>query len=75
MKINKEKIEAITRLPDDEMWREIVSIAKGYGFSIPEKTPSCEELQRIRSIASGGKINMVEAMKLMNNLKRGQGNG
>ncbi len=75
MKINKEKAERITRLPDEEMWCEILKLAKAYGLSLPERTPSHSDLEKIRAIASSGKVNMGDAMKMVNDLKRSAGNG
>ncbi len=75
MKINKEKLQSITKLPDEQMWREIVNMGKCYGFNLPEKTPSKTDLMKLREIVGGGKISMGEAMKLMNDLKRGKNDG
>ncbi len=75
MKLDKEKIEAITKLPDSEMWCEVRRIASEYGFKLPEKTPTHEELDKLRRIASSGKIGPIEAIKLMNELKRREKNG
>ena len=71
MKINKEKLEALCALGDEELWREIRTIASTYGFSLPEGTPPHSEMQKMRDAVSGGvKINLSEALRIINNQRR-----
>ena len=65
MKIDKEKIEALAALPDDELWREARKMAASYGFSLPENTPPKETLDKLREVVLGGKINMMEAARII----------
>ena len=71
MRIDKEQIKAIAALPDDKLWATVVSMAKGYGFSLPEKTPPHEELEKLRSMVNTEKINVGDAVKLLNNYRKG----
>ena len=69
MRIDRKKLEEMAALPDDKLWAKIVEIASGYGFKLPDKTPSHEEMQKLREMALGSKINMTDAMKLLNQYK------
>lgn len=71
MKFNKEQLDALIALPDDALWAEVIKLAKGYGVALPEKTPSHQELMKLRGVVSGSQINMFEAMKLLNEYKKG----
>lgn len=73
MKFTKEEIEKLAALPDDELWCQVQTIAKGYGLNLPNTQPSHTELEKLRSIATGGKISMPEAMMLINKYKKGMG--
>jgi hypothetical protein len=72
MNFSREEIEALAALPDDKLWEKVQEIAKSYGITLPSKTPSHAELEKLRKIATGGKISMPEAMYLINKYKRGQ---
>ncbi|MBO7196689.1 MAG: hypothetical protein J6V80_05135 [Clostridia bacterium] len=69
MRFDKEKLEALTSLPDDKLWAEVVRIAEGYGYSLPKATPSHSDMEKMRSVARADKINISEAMKLVNKYK------
>jgi len=75
MRISKEKIEALLALPDDALWVEAVRLAKSYGITIPERTPSKEEMNKLRDVIGGEKINTGEALKLINNYRRNKSSG
>lgn len=71
MKLNKEELERIAALNDDELWRTVVTMASSYGFKLPEKTPEHCELDRLRSAVNGSKLNLTEAIRLLNSYKKG----
>ena len=71
MNFSREELEALAALPDDALWAEVQKIAKTYGLTLPSKTPSHAELEKLRKIATGGKISMPEAMYLINKYKKG----
>ena len=50
MKIDKEKLRAISEKSDAELWQTISGIAKSHGYNLPEKAPGKDEMQKIRSI-------------------------
>lgn len=70
MKFNKEQLDALIALPDDALWAEIVRMARGYGFKLPEKTPEHSELEKLRDTARGAKVNVSDALKLLNNYRK-----
>ena len=70
MKFNKEQLDALIALPDDKLWGEIVIMARGYGFTLPEKTPDHAELEKLRDTVRGSKINATEALRLLNNYRK-----
>lgn len=65
MKFNKEQLDALIALPDDKLWAEIVSKAKGYGFALPEKTPPHSELEKLRKTVNGSNIKVTDAIRLL----------
>ncbi len=73
MRLNKEKLASLAALPDDELWGEILKLAGGYGITLPKTPPSHTDMEKIRNAVGGGaKINLSEAMKVLNNYKRGK---
>ena len=66
MKFDKDKLNELVSLPDDELWRTVVEIGKSHGFTLPAKTPEHAELEKLRSIArDGSKMNVGLAMKIL----------
>ncbi len=72
MNFSREELLALAALPDEELWCKVKEIAAAFGISLPRETPSHAELEKLRQIATGGKISMPEAMYLINKYKRGQ---
>ena len=73
MRFDKSQLEAIASLPDDQLWETVVGLAKGYGFNLPEKTPPHEDIEKLRDAVRGDKINVGEALRLVNQYKKGKG--
>jgi hypothetical protein len=71
MRVNKEQLEALAALPDDMLWSEIVRVAATYGFTLPKTTPQHGELERLRETVRGDKLNVSDALKLINSYRRG----
>ena len=66
MKFDKDKLNELVALSDDELWKRVVEIGKSHGLTIPSKTPEHSELEKLRSIArDGSKMNVGLAMKLL----------
>ena len=66
MKLDKNKLNELVNLPDDELWKKVVEIGKTHGFVLPAKTPDHDELEKLRSIArDGAKMNVASALKLL----------
>ena len=70
MKINKEQLDALMRLPDDRLWGEIVRMAAGYGFVLPAEVPPKEQMEKLRGAAGAGKISAMDALRLLNEYKK-----
>ena len=70
MRFDKEKLEALASLPDDMLWAEIVRIADGFGYALPNETPSHEDLEKLRCAARTEKINVSEAMRYARQYKK-----
>jgi hypothetical protein len=70
MRFDKEKLEALAALPDDKLWAEVVRIADGFGYSLPKETPPHAELEKMRDAVRQNKINVAEAMRVVNRFKR-----
>lgn len=76
MKFDKEKLNMLMSLPDEELWRTVRMIGRERGLELPEKPPAHSEMEKMRNaVGSGGRINLGEAMRIINNYKRGEGNG
>ena len=70
MKINKQQLEALLALPDDQLWREAVRMAASYGISLPKETPPKEQLDKLRGVAGSGRISARDAFRLISEYKR-----
>ena len=70
MKFNKEQLDALINLPDDALWAEIVRMAHNYGFTLPEKVPEHSELEKLRNTARGAKVNVTEALRMLNDYRK-----
>lgn len=70
MKFDKDKLNELVSLPDDELWRRVIEIGKTHGLTLPTKTPDHTELEKLRAIArDSSKINVGLAMKMLNKYK------
>lgn len=70
MKLDREKLNAMVALPDDELWKSIVEIGKSHGFTLPNKTPPHDEMEKLRDLArDGARLNLANAIKILNKYK------
>ena len=70
MKINKEQLKALSELPDKALWNTIKETAAKHGYNLPENAPSEKDMEKIRAaMRAGEKINLGDAIKLMNSYK------
>jgi hypothetical protein len=70
MKFDKDKLNELVSLSDDELWRTVVEIGRSHGFTLPTRTPEHAELEKLRAIArDGSKMNLGLAMKMLNRYK------
>lgn len=66
MRFDKEKLTELINLPDDQLWKTVVTIGKTHGFVLPEMTPPHEDLEKLRKIAKdGSKMNVTAAMRIL----------
>ena len=70
MRFDKAKLEALAALPDDQLWAEIVRIADGFGYALPKQTPPHSDLEKMREAARAEKINVSEALRVVNQYKK-----
>ena len=70
MRIDREKLKRLSALDDTALWSEIVGMARSVGFSMSEKPPKREDMQKIRSMLDSDKINPYSAMKIMQSYKK-----
>lgn len=73
MRVNKEKLEKLAALPDNELWAEIVKVGEAHGFKLPKNAPPHAELQRLRETVTGSRLELGEAMRILNGYKRSGG--
>ncbi len=72
MKFDKGKLKELCAMDDTSLWCEVRKIAASYGLKLPEATPAHSEMERMRAAVNGGeKINFPEAMKIINEYRRG----
>ena len=71
MKFDKSRIDALINLPDDMLWAEVVRIAGGFGYNLPKETPPHKDIEKMRDAVRGEKINIAEALKMVNQYKKG----
>ncbi len=70
MRLDRDMLNAMVALPDDELWRKIVEIAKSHGFTLPESTPPHDEMERLRDLVrDGARLNLASAIKILNKYK------
>ena len=71
MKIDKDKLRALSEKGDEELWREIQRIAGEHGYKLPVSAPKHEDMERIRGALSGAeKISLGDAARIMNSFKK-----
>ena len=70
MKLNKEKLEELSRLDDAALKREIISAAQKFGYTLPPNALGEKEIKKIRSaMANADKISPMEIAKLLSSAK------
>ena len=73
MKIDKEKLKAMSRLSDAELWATIRAVAEAHGIRTPEQAPSCDDMRKIKSaLSEADKLNLSEALKIIDNHRKGK---
>ena len=71
MRVDKEKLTELLKKNDDDLWREVVSLAKTKGFTLPENPPPKEQMEKMRAaVAHGGTFNLAKAAKILDNYRK-----
>ena len=71
MKLNKEKIDRLSKLPDDELWAEIRTMLSKHGIHLAERVPTHEDMTRLREAFTLGEgISPMEAVRFIGEYKR-----
>ena len=73
MRIDSERLNALLKLSDDELWAEIVRVAATKGFKLPERTPAHCELERLRSTVKDGRLNVGSALRIIDEYRKNGG--
>lgn len=72
MKIDKEKLKALLEKSDEELWREVVSVAGAKGIRLPDTPPPKSEMDKMRAaVAHGSGFKLAEAVKIVNRYRKG----
>lgn len=71
MRFDKAKLEALAAMPDDQLWAEVVRIADGFGYALPKQTPPHSDLEKMRNAVKTERINVSEALRIVNQYKKG----
>ncbi|MBQ7325902.1 MAG: hypothetical protein IJW93_00290 [Clostridia bacterium] len=69
MRFDRARLEALAALPDDKLWAEVLKIADSFGYSLPRQTPPHSELQKMRDAVKSDRINISEALRVVNQYK------
>ena len=73
MKIDKDKLRAMSMLSDEELWKTIREVGNAHGLKTPEVPPSAGDMQKIKSaLRDADKINLAGALKIIDNHRKGK---
>ena len=70
MKINRDELDRLTKLSDEQLWEEIVKMGESRGFKLPKSAPPHSELMKLRELVGGSKISVSDAYKILNAFRR-----
>ena len=74
MKIDKDKLMAMSMLSDEELWKTIRKVGEAHGVKTPEAAPSASDMQKIKAaLRDADKINLAGALKIIDNHRKGKG--
>ena len=72
MKIDKEKLSNLLAKNDEELWAEVVKMAREKGFELPKAPPPKAEMDKMRTaVSGGGAMDLARAAKILNNYRKG----
>ena len=71
MRFDKEKMERLAALPDDQLWAQIRAMLAKHGIHLPDRIPSHEDMVRLREAFTLGEgISPMEAARFIGEYKR-----
>ena len=71
MRVNKDELNRLKELSDEELWAEIVRLGGRYGVKMPTATPPHDQLEKLRATFSGVKLNIPGALKILDEYRQG----
>ena len=73
MKIDKEKLAKLLEKNDQELWREVVLLARSKGITLPENPPPKSEMDKMRAAVShGSTFKLAEAARILDKYRKGE---
>ena len=73
MKIDKEKLSKLLEKNDEDLWREVVTIAGAKGFKLPATPPPKSEMDKMRAAVSHGSgFKLAEAVRIIDKYRKSE---
>ena len=69
MRIDRSRLQELAALPDEELWAQATKMAAQYGINLPKEAPPHDQLQQLRELATGSRLNLTDAVRLINQYK------
>ena len=71
MKIDKEKLERLLEKNDEDLWREVVMLAKSKGITLPENPPEKSQMDKMRAaVKHGSSFRLAEAVRMLDKYRK-----
>ncbi len=72
MRVDKEKLSKLLEKNDEELWADVVKMAREKGFELPKAPPPKTEMDKMRSaVSGGGAMDLARAAKILNDYRKG----
>jgi hypothetical protein len=76
MRIDRDKLQKLLAMSDEELWRTVCAIGNDHGLDLPKAPPPKEDMARLRGAIDGNAgINVGEAIRVVKSYKRSEKNG
>ena len=75
MKLDKNTIQLITKMPDDHLWKIICALGVSSGIDLSHVNVGKKELEKVRlALSQMTDSDINRAMEIISNCKKGEGN-